>query len=150
MVKVYIDADGCPVTDICIKVCKSRGAECIIICDNTHNIQRDGAATITVSKGADSADFALVNMIDKSGSIVVTADYGLAAMCLAKNAVVINPDGLLYTNENIGGLLFYRHEAKKAKRAGKRLSHIPKRTKAQDEQFEVALEKLLDERSKDL
>ena len=141
--KLYIDADGCPVVDICIRLCKAKGAECIIICDNAHNIVRDGATTVTVSKGADSADFALVNMIDTKNSIVVTADYGLAAMCLAKNSTVINPDGLLYTNENIEGLLFYRHEAKKAKRAGKRLSHIPKRTKAQNEQFEAVLSKLL-------
>ena len=144
--KVYIDADGCPVTDICVKLCKEAGAECIIICDHNHNIHRDGATTVTVSKGADSADFALVNMIEKENCIAVTADYGLAAMCLAKNAAVINPDGLLYTNENISGLLFYRHEAKKAKKAGKRLSHIPKRTKAQDEQFEKTLKKLLSER----
>lgn len=145
--KLYIDADGCPVVDICVRLCKENGAECIIICDNTHNINREGALTVTVSKGADSADFALVNMIDKKGSIVVTADYGLAAMCLARSCIVINPDGLLYTNENIDGLLFYRHEAKKAKRAGKRLSHIPKREKAQDEQFERELTKLLKEES---
>ena len=147
MIKVYIDADGCPVTDICIRLCKTSGCECFIICDDAHNIRRESAVSITVSKGADSADFALVNMIGTKKSIVVTADYGLAAMCLAKNAKVINPDGLLYTSENIDGLLFYRHEAKKAKRAGKRLSHIPKRTKSQDEQFEKSLLKLIDEMS---
>lgn len=148
--KVYIDADACPVVDICVRLCKEKDADCIIICDNAHNIHRDGATTITVSKGADSADFALVNMIDCKKSIVITADYGLAAMCLARSAIVINPDGLLYTDENIEGLLFFRHEAKKAKRAGKRLSHIPKRTKEQDINFEKTLLKLLDERGQDI
>ena len=146
MTKLYIDGDACPVTDICIKVCKSYGAECIIICDFNHNINRTGATTITVSKGSDSADFALVNSIDSKNSIVVTADYGLAAMCLARAATVINPDGLLYTNDNIDSLLFYRHEAKKAMRAGKRPAHIPKRTAAQNRQFENALIKLFEER----
>ena len=146
MTKLYIDGDACPVTDICIKVCKSYDAECIIICDFNHNINKAGATTITVSKGSDSADFALVNMIDTKSSIVVTADYGLAAMCLAKGAKVINPDGLLYTNDNIDSLLFYRHEAKKAMRAGKRPAHIPKRTSAQNEQFEKALTNLFKER----
>ncbi len=146
MTKLYIDGDACPVTDICINICKKYGAECIIICDFNHNINCADAITIVVSKGSDSADFALVNSLDTKNCIVVTADYGLAAMCLAKAATVINPDGLLYTNDNIDSLLFYRHEAKKAMRAGKRPAHIPKRTQAQNQQFEKSLVKLFKER----
>ena len=135
MTKLYIDGDACPVTDICIKVCKSYGAECIIICDFNHNINRTGATTITVSKGSDSADFALVNSIDSKNSIVVTADYGLAAMCLARAATVINPDGLLYTNDNIDNLLFTRHISKKERMAGNRTKGPKKRTHQNDLDF---------------
>ena len=136
---VYIDADGCPVVSLCVEICKKADAECVIVCDDAHHILRDGAKTVTVSRGADSADFKIVNMIKGENAIVVTGDYGLAAMALSKNAKVINPDGLLYTEENIDALLFSRHEAKKRLRAGKWLRPIPKRTALQDESFKKAL-----------
>jgi len=75
---VFIDADGCPVVDITIRLSKQVGVECVIICDTSHVFEKEGAKTITVSKGNDSADFVLVNMIQKD-DIVITQDYGLAA-----------------------------------------------------------------------
>jgi hypothetical protein len=60
--------------------------ECVIICDTAHVFEKTGAKTIIVSQGSDSVDFKLVNMIQK-GDIVVTQDYGLAAMCMARGAV---------------------------------------------------------------
>lgn len=80
--KIFIDGDGCPVIDLTISMAKNYGLECIIICDTAHSIERDDAKTITVSKGRDSADFYLVNMLSKE-DICVTQDYGLAAMCLS-------------------------------------------------------------------
>ena len=58
----------------------------LILCDTAHLIEREGASTLTFAKGKDSVDFALVNLLH-SGDIVITQDYGLAAMCLAKKAV---------------------------------------------------------------
>lgn len=98
--KLLIDADGCPVTDIAVRTAVKFGIECVIICDTAHSIVREGACTITVDKGADSTDLRLVNLVS-AGDIAVTQDYGLAAMCLSKNAVVLNQDGRRYTQENI-------------------------------------------------
>ena len=83
--KILIDADGCPVVDSAVSISNKHNIECIILCDTSHIINKQGAKTITVSKGADSVDFALVNMVSP-GDIVITQDYGLAAMCLAKCA----------------------------------------------------------------
>ena len=77
--KLLIDADGCPVTDIAVRTAVKFGIECVIICDTAHSIVRVGARTITVDKGADSADLRLVNLVS-AGDIAVTQDYGLAAM----------------------------------------------------------------------
>ena len=140
--KIYIDADGCPVVDITIQVAKEYGLECIIICDTSHVFERVGAKTITVSKGADSADFALVNMVSKD-DIVITQDYGLSAMCLAKRALPISQNGMVYSSDNIDGLLLQRHTAKKIRMAGGRLKGNSKRTKEQDVEFEQALKTLL-------
>ena len=139
---VFIDADGCPVVDITVALTKQAGADCVILCDTSHEFERVGAKTITVSKGNDSVDFVLVNMVRK-GDIVVTQDYGLAAMCLVKGAVPVNQDGMTYTDDNIDALLLRRHTAKKVRLAGGRLKGPSKRTPDQDRMFETALGKLL-------
>ena len=74
---VLIDADGCPVVDLTLQIAKQFGIPVIILCDTSHQIEREGAQTLVFDKGADSVDFALVNRV-KPGDIVVTQDYGLA------------------------------------------------------------------------
>ena len=140
--KIYIDADGCPVVKNTIKIAKQFSIPCVIICDTSHRIELDGAETIVVSQGADSVDFRLVNMIHK-GDIVVTQDYGLAAMCLGKNAIAIHQDGKQYTNDNISGLLEFRAIGKKISRSGGRTKGMPKRTEQQNIDFEKALSDIL-------
>lgn len=143
MMKIYIDADGCPVVDETLKIAKQYSVSCFIICDTSHRIERENAETIIVDKGADSADFRLVNMI-KSGDIAVTQDYGLAAMCLSKNAIVLNQDGKRYSEDNISGLLEFRAVSKKIRKSGGRLKGMPKRTSKQDIDFETALIKTIE------
>lgn len=140
--KVLIDADGCPVIDIAIRLCKLHQIKCLILCDTAHEMQRDGAATLTFDKGADSVDFALVNRIE-TGDIVITQDYGLASMCLARKASVLHQDGLEYTEHNIQALLFQRHASKTYRAAGGRIKGPPKRKPVQDHAFSAALERLL-------
>lgn len=140
--KIYIDADGCPVVKNTIKIAKQFSIPCVIICDTSHRIELEGAETIVVSQGADSVDFRLVNMIQK-GDIVVTQDYGLAAMCLGKSAIAIHQDGKQYTNDNIGGLLEFRAIGKKIRRSGGRTKGMPKRTEQQNIDFEKALSDIL-------
>jgi len=140
--KILIDADGCPVVDITVRTAKKNNVECFILCDTSHVFEKEGATTLTFAKGADSVDFALVNRVS-AGDIVVTQDYGLAAMCLARNAAVLNQDGLEYTADNIDALLLARHKAKKIRSSGGRLKGPPKRTAAQNAKFEAALMRLL-------
>ena len=140
--KLLIDADGCPVVDLTVRLAREFGVKCLILCDTAHVCQKEGAETLTVSKGADSVDFALVNRVEP-GDIAVTQDYGLAAMCLAKRALPLSQDGLLYTEENIGALLQSRYAAQKIRRSGGRLKGPKKRTSEQDAAFERTLRRLL-------
>ena len=126
MPTILIDADGCPVVDLTVRIGRSHGVPVKILCDT----------------GADSVDFALVNRITP-GDIVITQDYGLATMCLARRARVLNQNGLEYTAQNIDSLLARRHENKKLLRAGKHPKGPAKRTKEQDEAFAKALESML-------
>lgn len=141
--RILIDADGCPVVDIVCEIAKQKSIECILICDTSHYFSKQGAKTITVSKGADSADFALVNMI-KKGDVVITQDYGLAAMCLARMAIPISQNGMIYNDNNIDGLLLARHNAKKIRNAGGRLKGPSKRSKEQDTEFKIKFLDLLE------
>ena len=135
---LLIDADGSPVVDIAVRLARQHDIECLILCDTAHEFSKEGARTITVSKGADSVDFALVNLVQK-GDVVVTQDYGLAAMCLARGAVPLNQNGMVYTDDNINALLHQRHTAQKIRRGGGRLKGPPKRGAEQDRAFEEAL-----------
>lgn len=144
--KIFIDADGCPVVNIAVETAKKYGIECTIICDTAHSIQRDGAETIIVEKGADSVDFRLVNLVG-AGDIAITQDYGLAAMCLSKKAIVLNQDGKQYTEENISGLLEFRAVSAKIRRSGGRTKGLSKRTDQQNKDFEKALVELIGEKS---
>ena len=139
---ILIDADGCPVVDLTLQIARQFGVPVIILCDTAHQIEREGAQTLVFDKGADSVDFALVNRVHPC-DFVITQDYGLASMCLARRARVLNQNGLEYTLENIDGLLFRRHENKKLLRAGKHPKGVSKRTKEQDTTYKNALEKIL-------
>ncbi len=144
--KILIDADGCPVVDIAVRMAKENHIACLILCDTSHVFEKDGATTMIFSKGADSVDFALVNRVSV-GDIVITQDYGLAAMCLSKNAIVLNQDGMEYTDDNINALLLTRHTARKIRSSGGRLKGPKKRSSIQDEEFETKLAYLLKSKS---
>lgn len=136
--KILIDADGCPVVDLTIKVANILRIKIIIMCDTSHIINKDNVEVVVLSKGADSVDFAIVNKVDK-GDIVVTQDYGLAAMVLSKGGHPINQNGLIYNNENIDRLLFTRHVSKKIRNSGGKIKGPKKRQKEDNSKFEENL-----------
>lgn len=89
-------------------------------------------------------DFKLISLC-RSGDIVVTQDYGVAAMALGKKAYAIHQSGQWYTDENIDQMLMERHLTKKARR-GSSKSHLKgphKRTVEDDERFTESFERLL-------
>lgn len=143
---LWIDADACPVVDLAIRTAGRHQVPVTLVCDDAHHMLRDGAQTITVARGADSADLMLVNLVHRN-DIVVTQDYGLAALCLARGAQPLDQNGRIYNESNIDSLLGMRHISQKIRRAGGRTKGPSKRTKEQDEWFEQSLEKLLREGS---
>lgn len=144
--RVLIDGDGCPVVDITLRLCKKYAVPCLILCDTAHEFHRDGAETLVFDKGSDSVDYAIANRI-APGDLVITQDYGLASLCLARWAKVLHQDGWEYTAENIDGLLLVRHESRKHRAAGGRFKGPKKRTASQDQAFSSALEALLQKAS---
>jgi uncharacterized protein YaiI (UPF0178 family) len=140
--KVLVDADACPVTKIVEKVAKEFGVCVVLVTDVNHLLESDYAEVITVGQGKDAVDYALINRTD-SGDIVITQDYGVATLALAKGAAAIDQNGRIYSDKNIDRLLFERHLAQKQRRASGRFAHVPARLKENDELFERQFRKLL-------
>ncbi len=143
--KILVDADACPVTRIVERVAKEYGIECMLLCDTNHVLYSDYSEVKVIGAGADAVDFALLNLCSR-GDIVVTQDYGVAAMILGKGAYGIHQSGKWYTNENIDQMLMERHLAKKARmsKGKKHLKGPSKRTEEDDKRFEESFRRLIE------
>lgn len=143
--KILVDADACPVVRIVEQTAEHYKIPVVLLCDTNHVLQSSYSEIKVIGAGADAVDFALVNQCGK-GDIVVTQDYGVAAMILGKGAHGIHQSGKWYTNENIDQMLMERHLAKKA-RMGKGKHHLKgtaKRTVEDDERFQESFSKLIE------
>ena len=142
---IYIDADACPVTHIAEEIARRHGIPLTILCDTNHVMYSETSTVKLIGAGADAVDLALINLC-KAGDIVITQDYGVAALALGKGALAVHQSGKCFTDDNIGGLLMDRHLAKKARRSGKHhLKGPAKRTEEDDRRFAESFERLIAE-----
>lgn len=142
--KIYVDADACPVVGIVEKVAKKYNIAVILLCDTNHMLSSEYSDIKVIGAGRDAVDFALVGMCQK-GDIVVSQDYGVAAMILGKGAYGIHQSGKWYTNENIDQMLLERHISKKERRSSRKnhLKGPKKRTEEDNLRFEQSFERLI-------
>lgn len=142
--QIFVDADACPVVGIVEKIAKQHNVPVTLLCDTNHVLSSDYSEVIVVGAGADAVDYKLISICHK-GDIVVSQDYGVAAMALGKGAYAIHQSGKWYTNNNIDQMLMERHLNKKARRSSHK-NHIKgpkKRTEEDDERFAQSFEKML-------
>ena len=142
--EIFVDADACPVVRIVEKIAKKYNIAVTLLCDTNHVLNSVYSEVIVVGAGADAVDYKLISICHK-GDIVVSQDYGVAAMALGKGAYAIHQSGKWYTNENIDQMLMERHLHKKERRASRK-NHLKgprKRTDEDDERFEKSFEKMV-------
>jgi len=140
---VYVDADACPVTRIVEEIARKHGLRVVLLCDTNHVLTSPYSDIRVIGAGADAVDIALINLC-RRGDIVVTQDYGVAALALGKGARAIHQSGRWYTDENIDGLLMERHLAMVARRKSKNhLKGPAKRTREDDRRFAESFERLI-------
>ncbi|MCL2224246.1 MAG: YaiI/YqxD family protein [Defluviitaleaceae bacterium] len=144
--KILVDADACPVKQIIVRLAKKHKIPVTMLMDTAHALNDGYSTVITVDQQADSVDYALMGLLSRE-DIVVTQDYGLAAMVIGKGAKAVNQNGLVFTNENMDRLLMERHVGQKIRRSGGRTKGPSKRTKDDDARFEAVFESLLNERA---
>ena len=141
---IFIDADACPVVGIVEKTAKKYNLPVTLLCDTNHILYSDYSEVIVVGAGADAVDYKLISICHKE-DIVVSQDYGVAAMALGKGAYAIHQSGKWYTNDNIDQMLMERHLNKKARR-GSHKNHLKgpgKRTEEDDVRFAQSFARLI-------
>ena len=142
--QIFVDADACPAVDIVETIAEKYNISTTLLCDTNHVLYSDYSEVIVVAAGADAVDYKLISICHK-GDIVVSQDYGVAAMALGKGAYAIHQSGKWYTDDNIDQMLMERHLSKKARRSSRKC-HVKgpkKRTEEDDERFAQSFEKML-------
>lgn len=141
---IYVDADASPITKLVEELAKTNNMSCTFVSDFNHVLKSDSCEIITVGSDHDAADLKIVSLI-KPYDILITQDYGLASLALAKKAYVMNDFGKEYTVDNIDLLLAQRHFAAKARKSKQkiRLKGPAKRKPSDDDTFYHALNTLI-------
>lgn len=135
--KIYVDADACPVKDTIIEEATSRGFPVTLVTSISHySLQENppGVETIYVDNGREAADYRIMKL-SRKGDLVITQDYGLASLALAKQCLVMHHKGFRYTNKNIDELLQTRYLSAQARKAGQRTKGPKAFTKEDKELF---------------
>lgn len=145
---IIVDGDGCAGRNIIEEVAKKYNVSLKIYCDFNHVIASDYGEVIIMESGYQAVDMRIANEA-KRNDIVVTQDYGVAAMVLGKKSYAISPKGYIFSENNIDKLLFERHLSAKARRSGNKTSNPKKRTEEDNERLRYNLEKLILQSGKD-
>ena len=142
--EIFVDADACPVVHIVERIAKKYNLVVTLLCDTNHVLHSEYSKVIVVEAGADAVDYKLISICHKN-DIVVSQDYGVAAMALGKGAYAIHQSGKWYTNENIDHMLMERHLHKKERRSSHKnhLKGPKKRTNEDNDRFQQSFEKMV-------
>ncbi|HOQ17462.1 MAG TPA: YaiI/YqxD family protein [Defluviitaleaceae bacterium] len=144
--RIIIDGDSCPVLKIIERVSQKYQIKAILFCSYCHlPNEKYHMEYRIVDSLPQAADMAIINFIDKE-DIVVTQDYGLAALVLAKGAFAISTNGYIYSNENMDMLLYRRHLSSEIRKMKGRIKGPPKRNETDDFEFEENLIKLIEQK----
>lgn len=85
--QIFVDADACPVVRIVEEIAEKYHIRTTLLCDTNHVLNSDYSEVIVVGAGADAVDYKLISLCHK-GDIVVSQDYGVAAMALGTSIVI--------------------------------------------------------------
>lgn len=149
--KIYVDADACPVKDVIIEEANVFNIPVTMVTSISHFSRTEnpaGVETIYVDSGADAADYRIMKLAGKN-DMIITQDYGLASLGLAKGCTVLHHNGFMYTNDNIDQLLQSRYLSAMARKSGKRTKGPKPFTTEDKEKFRKLFNRILSETNSD-
>jgi uncharacterized protein YaiI (UPF0178 family) len=142
---IYIYADACPVKDIIISEGIAKNIPITLVTSISHFStveQPAGVETIYVDNAAEAADYRIMKLVKKN-DLLITQDYGLASLALAKGAIVIHHNGYRYTSDNIDRLLQERYMSAMIRKSGKRTKGPKPFTEENRSTFRLLLTEIL-------
>jgi uncharacterized protein YaiI (UPF0178 family) len=118
LLKIFIDADACPVKQEVYRVAQRCELDVTLVANAWMRIPNDPSVSLqVVSSGFDAADDWIVDHVEP-GDIVVTADIPLAGRCIKKGASAIRPSGKPFTEDSIGQTVAHRDLMAELREAG--------------------------------
>lgn len=106
--KIFIDADGCPVKEEVYRVAIRFGLDVALVANSWMRAPAGAKIEMIVVDGQfDAADDWIVEHAGEN-DVVITADIPLASRCLKEKARALGPTGREFTEENIGEALATR------------------------------------------
>src|SRR5262245_15187221 len=97
---IYIDADACPVKGEVYRVA-TRYEMCVkVVARSPQRVPQNKRTELIVKPDFGAVDDWIADQTGP-GDIVITADIPLAARCLTKEALVLDPRGYLFTDNTI-------------------------------------------------
>jgi uncharacterized protein YaiI (UPF0178 family) len=143
MIKIFVDADACPVKQEVYRVAGRYGLEVILVANSHMRTPDEPWITLkVVGESLDEADNWIVERVEPD-DIVVTADIPLADRCLKKNARVIGTTGKPFTERNIGSALATRDLLFDLRGAGEVTGGPPPLRKRDRSQFLQQLDQMI-------
>jgi len=107
-IRIYVDADACPVKDEIYKVAARHGLPVTVVANGFIRVPLDPLIErIAAGSAADAADDWIAQRAG-ANDIVITPDIPLASRCVKAGAQVIAPTGKPFTADSIGMALAVR------------------------------------------
>ena len=145
MVKIYVDADACPVKNEVERIATRHNLETYLVCDGGIRPPLNPLIQlVVVNQGADAADDWIADHIGRA-DICVTNDIPLAGRCLKEGAFAIKPNGNTYTNDNIGMALATREIMEGIRESGEMTGGPPPFSKTDRSKFLDRMEMIVQE-----
>lgn len=148
MMKIWVDADACPVVikDILFRAAERTGTQTTLLAN--HYLKTPPSKFISfiqVGSGFDVADNEIVKRAS-SGDLVITADIPLADEVISQGCIALNPRGELYTKENIRQRLNMRDFMDTLRSSGIETGGAPPISQSDRQAFANNLDKMLAKR----
>ena len=147
LLRIIVDADACPGKEVIERAAEESSIEVIMYCDTNHILTSEYSTIIYADSGYQSVDMKIVNAV-KADDIVITQDFGVAAMVLPKKVYAISPKGNIYSNENIERLLFERHISQRVRKGGGKTSNPKKRNSNDNDKLYFSLKRIIEGKEK--
>lgn len=140
--RIIVDGDATPYKNEIFALSSQYQVSMYVYVDYAHLLKEAPYQVIECEIGHDSVDMHILSDLQKD-DLLITQDYGLAALALGKGVKVLHVSGMEITSQNIDELLLRRYIGAHQRKSGKHVKGPSKMTKEDQIYFLEQLDHLL-------